>query len=140
MLRIARPLFDRMCDHARRGGEHEVCGVLVGALGEQCVGQVVAGRNVATDPAHRFTLDAATLLRADREARAQGWEIVGFYHSHPNQPAFPSPTDRVMMWADVPSLIIAVRRYGVTACGWQQRGAKLWPCLLRIEAEPREAE
>ncbi|MBA3944309.1 MAG: M67 family metallopeptidase [Herpetosiphonaceae bacterium] len=133
-------LFEQMCEHARRDGEHEVCGVLVGAPGEQSVGQVVVGQNVATEPAHRFMLDAATLLRADHDARAQGSEIIGFYHSHPNQAPFPSLTDRAMMWDDVPVVIIAVRDRGLAVCGWQQRRAQLQPCLLQIESATGEAE
>ena len=32
-------------------------------------------------------------LEAHREARAQGLDILGFYHSHPDAPAVPSVLD-----------------------------------------------
>jgi proteasome lid subunit RPN8/RPN11 len=43
----------------------------------------------------RFYLDPRDYLRADREARAQGLDIIGCYHSHPDWPAEPSERDRV---------------------------------------------
>jgi proteasome lid subunit RPN8/RPN11 len=43
----------------------------------------------------RFYLDPRDYLRADRAARAQGLDIVGCYHSHPDWPAEPSARDRV---------------------------------------------
>ncbi|NJN66990.1 MAG: M67 family metallopeptidase [Chloroflexaceae bacterium] len=43
----------------------------------------------------RFYLDPRDYLRADREARAQGLDIVGCYHSHPDHPAEPSERDLV---------------------------------------------
>ena len=88
---------------------------------DECVGLLfgrVAGRNKAVEAIHqvenrwegqvalaatdnaesrrdRFYLDPKDYLKADRAARAQGLDIVGCYHSHPNWPALPSERDRV---------------------------------------------
>ncbi|MDZ4721668.1 MAG: M67 family metallopeptidase [Roseiflexaceae bacterium] len=43
----------------------------------------------------RFYLDPRDYLKADRAARAQGLDIIGCYHSHPDWPAEPSERDRV---------------------------------------------
>ena len=43
----------------------------------------------------RFYLDPRDYLKADRAAQAQGLDIVGCYHSHPDSPAVPSERDRV---------------------------------------------
>lgn len=43
----------------------------------------------------RFYLDPRDYMKADRAARAQGLDIVGCYHSHPDHPAIPSERDRV---------------------------------------------
>ena len=40
-----------------------------------------------------YVIDPRELIRAQREARGRGLEIVGFYHSHPDHPARPSATD-----------------------------------------------
>jgi len=41
----------------------------------------------------RFLLDPKAHIDARRTARAQGLEVVGFYHSHPHSQAYPSATD-----------------------------------------------
>ena len=41
----------------------------------------------------RYLIDPADHIRARREARALGLDVVGFYHSHPEGPAFPSLSD-----------------------------------------------
>ena len=41
----------------------------------------------------RYEIDPAEVARILREARALGLDIIGFYHSHPDHPAYWSPTD-----------------------------------------------
>jgi proteasome lid subunit RPN8/RPN11 len=84
----------------RRHAEHtyadECCGVLVGKIadGETQVQTIAPCRNIrATDAHTRFEIDPSELVRVQRESRENGMEIVGFYHSHPDQPARPSPSD-----------------------------------------------
>lgn len=43
----------------------------------------------------RFYLDPRDYLRAERKAREQGLDVVGCYHSHPDDSAHPSERDRV---------------------------------------------
>lgn len=70
----------------------ECCGVLLGH-GDEVVGGVRT-RNLSPDP-NRFLIDPEDHIRARRDGRAQGLDVVGFYHSHPHSPAVPSETDRV---------------------------------------------
>lgn len=69
----------------------ECCGVLVGR-GNEIVESIRSG-NLADDPARRFLLDPAVHIRAIHDARARGFTIVGFYHSHPASDPRPSATD-----------------------------------------------
>ncbi|MDR2825505.1 MAG: M67 family metallopeptidase [Deltaproteobacteria bacterium] len=41
----------------------------------------------------RFRIEPDDFMRADKEATAKGLDIIGFYHSHPDHPAIPSPYD-----------------------------------------------
>jgi len=82
-------------DHARETFPEECCGFLLGRPGERKeVDEVERTRNVVeTDRERRYVIEPREILRVDREAREVGREILGFYHSHPNHPARPSPFD-----------------------------------------------
>ncbi len=43
---------------------------------------------------NRTLVDPKDYLKADREARERGMDIIGYYHSHPDHPAQPSEFDR----------------------------------------------
>lgn len=94
-MKMPREQAEAMLAHARDGYPFEVCGVLLGRVDERRVQRVVrvANREEAT-PRVRYQIAPEDLLRVQREARGQGQEIVGFYHSHPDHPARPSETDR----------------------------------------------
>ncbi|MDR1949612.1 MAG: M67 family metallopeptidase [Spirochaetaceae bacterium] len=104
----------------RREGEaaypDECCGILLGRLlddddgrqghGQDCRQSGQQGRRVleallpignAREPEeryHRFRIEPEDLMRAEKEARKQGRDVLGFYHSHPDHPARPSDFDR----------------------------------------------
>ena len=86
-----------MHTHARSGYPYEICGVLVGGLDGAVprVRRVVPVTNRETErPAVRYQIAPEDLIAVQRAARAEGLDIVGYYHSHPDHPARPSETDR----------------------------------------------
>ena len=96
-MRIPRAQVDKMLEHARVGYPYEVCGLLLGRGpdGARRVEEVVAVTNRETEsPRVRYQIAPEDQIRIQREARDRGWEIVGYYHSHPDHPARPSETDR----------------------------------------------
>jgi len=96
-LKIPRAQADAIAAHARSGYPHEICGVLVGTArdGVVRVARAVPVTNRETErPAVRYQIAPEDLIRIQREAREQGREILGYYHSHPDHPARPSETDR----------------------------------------------
>jgi proteasome lid subunit RPN8/RPN11 len=52
-----------------------------------------AAANEAARSARRFHISAAAIAHASAHARAQGLEVIGFYHSHPRGIAEPSAED-----------------------------------------------
>ena len=50
------------------------------------------------------------LRRLETEARADGLEIVGYYHSHPDHPARPSAFDTEHAWPWYSYLIVRIDR------------------------------
>ncbi|CAN5525135.1 M67 family metallopeptidase [soil metagenome] len=97
MLKIDYADYEALRAHGQETYPDECCGVLLGksesGSGNQVRGLVRAG-NTRTDSAHnRYNIAPVELIRIQRQARAQGLDIVGFYHSHPDHPAHWSPTD-----------------------------------------------
>lgn len=76
--------------HACEAQPLECCGILTGWR-DRISGSVRA-RNVAESPT-RYLIDPEDHIRARRDARSRGIDVVGFYHSHPRSPAVPSPSD-----------------------------------------------
>lgn len=96
LLHLSRVLYAEIRAHGEETYPHECCGALLGtptAEGWQIAGAVRAG-NTRTDSAHnRYNISGVELVKIEREARKQGLEIAGFYHSHPDHPAQWSTTD-----------------------------------------------
>lgn len=91
---------------AEKGYPEEICGMVIGQPGvpeTYRVRQVVniANREPQEDPGG-FPRDARTAYKMDplgqlrvlREADGQGWDVVAFYHSHPDHDAYFSRMDR----------------------------------------------
>jgi proteasome lid subunit RPN8/RPN11 len=96
MLSLPQPVYTTLRAHGEETYPHECCGVLLGHASPEAntVEAAVRAGNTRTDSAHnRYNIAPAELIRIQREARNQGWDIVGFYHSHPDHPAQWSQTD-----------------------------------------------
>ena len=97
MLKIGKRDYDAIRGHGEETYPHECCGVLLGQLqddGTRIVSSTARCGNTRTDSPHnRYNIDPKELIRIQREGRARGEDIVGFYHSHPDHPARWSQTD-----------------------------------------------
>ncbi|HZQ42034.1 MAG TPA: M67 family metallopeptidase [Acidobacteriaceae bacterium] len=95
-LILSRALYDDLRAHGEATYPNECCGILLGRAdaGSLRVTSLLRAGNTRTDSAHnRYHIAPAELIAAQREARNQGLDIVGFYHSHPDHPAQWSTTD-----------------------------------------------
>jgi proteasome lid subunit RPN8/RPN11 len=72
----------------------EACGLLAGTIHEDLyqVELVVPTTNILHSPV-RYRMDPTEQLHALERIDAAGLELVGIYHSHPQGPDHPSPTD-----------------------------------------------
>jgi len=96
-VKISRVLMEQILGHARSGYPFEVCGVLLGRNGDgarRVDGVIPAVNRERDSPRVRYEIAPEDLVRIQREARDDGREILGYYHSHPDHPARPSETDR----------------------------------------------
>ena len=103
MLRIEYADYEALRTHGEETYPNECCGVLLGkniagegnsAAATNHVQQIVRAGNTRTDSAHnRYNIAPQELVKIQRQARGLGFDIVGFYHSHPDHPAQWSQTD-----------------------------------------------
>jgi proteasome lid subunit RPN8/RPN11 len=97
LLKLPQSAYAALRRHGEETYPHECCGVLLGQLdnnGTRLVTSVARAGNTRTDSAHnRYNIDPKELVGIQREGRARGEDIIGFYHSHPDHPAQWSQTD-----------------------------------------------
>jgi proteasome lid subunit RPN8/RPN11 len=122
-LRLPPALREQLNRWAADGHPYEICGLLVGAAAPDgtAVSRITRARNLAIDRSRdRYTLDPEHFLAVDSVARADGLEIVGVWHTHPDHPPRPSTTDLVAAWETFSYLILSVARDGVRdAAAWR---------------------
>lgn len=102
-VRLPGPLSDIILAEAATAYPNECCGLLVGRWNgdELTITEAHPSANVTEgDPRRGFEIDPKLrfqLMRA-AEARADGTDIVGHWHSHPDHPAEPSARDLAMVY------------------------------------------
>jgi proteasome lid subunit RPN8/RPN11 len=89
-LIVPRATLTAMRRHVQRRAPLEACGLLAGRNGR--VELVVGVRNTARSPV-RYLMDPRQQWNAFEKFEQLGLELLGIYHSHPNGPSRPSPTD-----------------------------------------------
>jgi proteasome lid subunit RPN8/RPN11 len=108
-LRIDPAALDRLHAHAVEGFPHEVVGVLAGRAAESTASVAVPLQNEAEqDPARRFAVSGLKLARTEASLEAEGLDVLGYYHSHPDHPASWSDTDRDQALPDRSYVIVSV--------------------------------
>jgi proteasome lid subunit RPN8/RPN11 len=114
MLTIGSTEYEALRRHGEETYPHESCGVLLGrADGDGRVVAAVArcANTRADSPHNRYGIDPREIIRIERDGRARGLDIVGFYHSHPDHPARPSATDLAEAhWTGCSYVITSVAR------------------------------
>jgi proteasome lid subunit RPN8/RPN11 len=101
---------------------NECCGILIGrdvktdGVIRRIVERLEPGRNVfeTAEQYHRFSIDPAQQLKAEKSAEREGKMVLGYYHSHPDHPARPSEYDREHGWPFYSYVIVAIAK-GVPA-------------------------
>jgi len=100
-----------MVEHCKSVYPNEGCGILVGKReGDDWLvlcAVPVPNRNEERSR-DRFEISPKDFLRVDKEARRDGMEVIGIFHSHPDVPPFPSTTDAQFAWEGVLNMIVGV--------------------------------
>ena len=117
---IAAHVLDAIDREAAAAGLRECCGALVGTV-RGGITRVVAFEpleNAAVAADRSYEVRADDVLRVQRHWEDQGFDVVGFYHSHPTAEAVPSATDAMHA---VPGYLYMIA--GERVRGWRTEAA-----------------
>lgn len=151
-LRIKQAALEEIHQHALESYPDECCGVVLTADGEHYVRRVdnIQDRLHLEDPIRNprnartaYFMDPKQLYAVLSEAEQPGWQILGFYHSHPEHTAYFSAEDRqrAMAW-DEPAypgafyLVISVVGRAVkdqVAVGWDPQRLDFAEATLAVD-------
>ncbi len=124
MISISKELIEQIKSHGERTYPNECGGMLIGRFENEgkIVVELLPMENAMAEAEqhNRVLITPKDVLRAERYARSQKLDVVGYYHSHPDDEARPSQFDldhALPVW----SYIIASIRQGkaVDARSWQ---------------------
>jgi proteasome lid subunit RPN8/RPN11 len=100
--------------HGEAAYPNEACGALIGTGEGETAPWVVVRAEPAPnefDGGHhnRYLVSPAFQAEAERRALADGLDVIGFYHSHPDDLARPSEYDRSHAWIGYAYRVYSVR-------------------------------
>jgi proteasome lid subunit RPN8/RPN11 len=126
-LSLKEAQMEAIRQHGAQDYPFECCGAMLGKVNGalKLVSEIVPLKNLRNDPAraqellpvvdpareterNRFLIDPLDQLRVEKDARARGLEVLGYYHSHPDHPARPSIYDREHAWPWYSYVIICI--------------------------------
>ena len=121
---ISAELAEKIREHGVETYPYECCGALLGRDSRSADGSDpdAGGRGVSREilslfplvnrrddsPRNRFSVTADDVRDAEKAACAQGLDVIGWYHSHPDHPARPSDYDRDHAWPWYSYIIVSV--------------------------------
>jgi proteasome lid subunit RPN8/RPN11 len=106
MLKLSHAVHAQIMAHGAVSYPFEGCGLLLGVVEEGGVNVATAVRPlpnvwpVEAEKPIRFRIAEQDWLAAEMEAMTADLDIIGIFHSHPNNPPIASPRD--LAWASWP--------------------------------------
>jgi len=130
-LEISREHLKEIGQHGARAYPNECCGALLGVAGADgtkvCRALLPLDNRREGEAARtRFLVTADDFRWAEKQARQQGLEVVGWYHSHPDHPARPSEFDREHALPWYSYIVVHVARRADGEAGGEPQEATSW--------------
>jgi proteasome lid subunit RPN8/RPN11 len=115
LILLTQPHVEAIHAHGERDYPYECCGLLIGRFlenGSKEVLEIYPISNAREEEAkrNRFLIRPEELLAGERAARKKGFDVVGFYHSHPDEPAVPSGYDLDHAWPIYSYIVVSVQQ------------------------------
>ena len=112
MIELRESHLNEIREHGERDYPFECCGLLIGHFsdGKKTVAETYPISNAREEEAkrNRFLIRPEELLRGEKLARQKGLDVVGFYHSHPDDKARPSQYDLDHAWPTYSYIIASI--------------------------------
>jgi len=112
MIELHESHLNEIREHGERDYPFECCGLLIGRFsdGKKTVAETYPISNAREEEAkrNRFLIRPEELLRGEKLARQKGLDVVGFYHSHPDDKARPSQYDLDHAWPTYSYIIASI--------------------------------
>lgn len=95
MLYLNKADYEKILSHCVEGLPNEACGLIGGVKedGKKYIKKVYLLTNIDASNEH-FSMDPKEQLEAVKDMRANGYELLGNFHSHPESPSRPSEEDK----------------------------------------------
>ena len=113
MIRVLEQQINRIRAMGESEYPYECCGLLLGRFEEDgCKSLVelfpISNAREEAARRRRFLIPPEEMLRGERHARALELDVIGFYHSHPEDSGVPSEYDLEHAWPVYSYVIVAV--------------------------------
>jgi proteasome lid subunit RPN8/RPN11 len=113
MIKIETQFLNEMRQHGERDYPFECCGLMLGQFtggGHKIVSETYPISNAREEEAkrNRFLIRPEEFMRGEKYAREKSLDVVGFYHSHPDEPAVPSKYDLDHAWPIYSYVVVSV--------------------------------
>jgi proteasome lid subunit RPN8/RPN11 len=128
MIALNRDHLRQIREHGERDYPYECCGLLIGHFtddGRKEVVETYPISNAREEEAkrNRFLIKPEELMRGEKYARENRLDVVGFYHSHPDEAAVPSKYDLDHAWPTYSYIVVSIESgHAATLRSWEMRG------------------
>lgn len=107
MLFLQKSDYEKMLAHCEEGLPNEACGLIAGTKeGEnKYIKKVYLLTNIDASNEH-FSMDPKEQFAAIKDIRANGYVLLGNFHSHPESPSRPSEEDKRLAYDSTVNYLI----------------------------------
>jgi proteasome lid subunit RPN8/RPN11 len=112
ILKLRSALAAKIQAHGMETYPHECCGAILGRDengAREALALLPLANRREDSPRNRFEVTPEDVQLAEKTARDQNLELIGWYHSHPDAPARPSEFDREHAWPWYSYIIVSVQ-------------------------------
>src|SRR5882672_8362482 len=115
MITLDEQHLTEIRQHGERDYPFECCGLMLGRFknnSQKVVVEIYPISNAREEEAkrNRFLIRPDELMRGETYAREKGLDVIGFYHSHPDDRAVPSKYDLDHAWPTYSYIVVAVTK------------------------------